>query len=1051
MKTTPLSLLGKHNADWVASRRLAAGFGVVTILLGLLGLLSWVTGAWTITSFRPQYIPMSPSTALAFLCQGVILWLQARGRLIYRWRGAAMAVAGLVALWGLLGGVEYFLKTKTDLNLEGLLTSLGHKVGLAWPTDISPVTGVLFFLAGLGLLLLLKSVFTRGAGQLAVMLGCLVAFSGFTGLLGYLFGTPLLYGGDIIPVAAATNLAFLFLGTGVAVAAGPDFYPLSLFFGPSTRTRLTRIFLPLVLSLILAQGIVQQFFTEVFPLPPPLVAALNVLTFVIITIVAVERAGTGIGKALDRAQAALGESEERYRTLVENIDLGISVINSDYRVVMSNAAVGKLLQRPIGEFVGRECFREFEKREAVCSHCPGTKAMATGEKAVTETSGVRNDGSQVDVRIQAFPYRAPDGAIIGFIEVVEDITARKEMKEALQQSEALYRSLFENMLNGFAYCKMVFEHNQPQDFIYLKVNSSFEALTGLKDVVGKPVSEVIPGIRETDQELLETYGRVAMTGKPERFEIYVKALKMWFAISAYCPAKEYFVAVFDVITDRKQAEDELRSAAQKWQTTFDAIGDAVCLIDRDLKIIQCNQAMVNLASKPFTEIMGLSCWEALLGTSKAPEGCACVLMSKSGHRETMTMPLGDRWFHAMADPILNEAGEFVGGVYIIADITEYLRASQKIKDLNTLLSAIKDINEALLRVKDEKGLFQQTCDLLAKVPYVRFTWIGLVQVDSFEVKPAAWAGIEEGYLSTIRVTWDDSSFGQGPTGNAIRTKQPIAIDDINIDPRFLPWRAEALKRGYASSVSLPLLYGEEPLGTLTVYSGKKQAFGKEELEFLNQVAGDIAVGIKSLRLEQELIQSFIQLQVVMLQTVEAIASMAETRDPYTAGHQRGVTRLACALGEELGLDANRIEGIRVAGFLHDIGKIVVPAEILNKPGKLNDFELNIIKNHSQVGYDILKKIDFPWPVAQIVLQHHERTNGSGYPQGLAAPDILLEARILAVADVVEAMAAHRPYRPSLGLEKALDEITRNNGILYDPEVVDACLKLFTEKDFKLEA
>ena len=241
----------------------------------------------------------------------------------------------------------------------------------------------------------------------------------------------------------------------------------------------------------------------------------------------------------DRQEAvkALRESEERYRTLVENIDLGITLVSSDYRVIMTNAAMAGLLQKPIGDMVGRECFREFEKRDGVCAHCPGTKAMATGEKAVMETAGVRDDGSRIDIRLQAFPHRGPDGHITGFIEVVEDITERKQMEAALLESENLYRSLFENMLNGFAYCQMLFEPNQPQDFIYLKVNSAFEALTGLKDVVGKRVSEVIPGIRESDPELLEIYGRVALTGKPERFENYVEALKTWFLISVYSPGK----------------------------------------------------------------------------------------------------------------------------------------------------------------------------------------------------------------------------------------------------------------------------------------------------------------------------------------------------------------------------------------------------------------------------------------------------------------------------------------------------------------------------------
>jgi putative nucleotidyltransferase with HDIG domain len=181
-----------------------------------------------------------------------------------------------------------------------------------------------------------------------------------------------------------------------------------------------------------------------------------------------------------------------------------------------------------------------------------------------------------------------------------------------------------------------------------------------------------------------------------------------------------------------------------------------------------------------------------------------------------------------------------------------------------------------------------------------------------------------------------------------------------------------------------------------------------------------------------------------------MALTVEARDPYTAGHQRRVADLARAIAEEMGLSKERIEGIRVAGGLHDIGKINIPAEILGKPGRINNMELGLIKMHPQVGYNILKGIEFPWPVAQIVLQHHERMDGSGYPQGLVGGDIVLEARILAVADVVEAMSSHRPYRPAHNIDKALEEISQNSGILYDPEVADVCLRLFTEKGFKLE-
>lgn len=199
--------------------------------------------------------------------------------------------------------------------------------------------------------------------------------------------------------------------------------------------------------------------------------------------------------------------------------------------------------------------------------------------------------------------------------------------------------------------------------------------------------------------------------------------------------------------------------------------------------------------------------------------------------------------------------------------------------------------------------------------------------------------------------------------------------------------------------------------------------------------------------EEERQQNFYRLMRTLEGTVHALASMVEMKDPYTAGHQRGVTQLACAIAKQIGLFGEKLQGIRIAGVLHDIGKVNVPAEILTKPGHLTETEFPLIKTHTQVGHDVVETIDFPWPIAQIVLQHHERMDGSGYPAGLSGEDILLEARILAVADVVEAMASHRPYRPALGLDKALEEISQHRGVLYDPEVVDACLKLFAEKGF----
>jgi PAS domain S-box-containing protein len=196
-------------------------------------------------------------------------------------------------------------------------------------------------------------------------------------------------------------------------------------------------------------------------------------------------------------------------------------------------------------------------------------------------------------------------------------------------------------------------------------------------------------------------------------------------------------------------------------------------------------------------------------------------------------------------------------------------------------------------------------------------------------------------------------------------------------------------------------------------------------------------------------ESFEKLRKALGATVHAIAVVVETRDPYTAGHQRRVADLARAIATEMGLTTDQIDGVRMAGVIHDLGKISVPAEILSKPTKLTNLEFRLIKTHAQSGYDILKNIEFPWPIARMVLEHHERMDGSGYPNGLTGDKLLIESRILAVADVVEAMASFRPYRPAVGLDEALDEITKNKGNLYDPEVVDVCLRLFHEKGYKI--
>jgi PAS domain S-box-containing protein/putative nucleotidyltransferase with HDIG domain len=224
------------------------------------------------------------------------------------------------------------------------------------------------------------------------------------------------------------------------------------------------------------------------------------------------------------------------------------------------------------------------------------------------------------------------------------------------------------------------------------------------------------------------------------------------------------------------------------------------------------------------------------------------------------------------------------------------------------------------------------------------------------------------------------------------------------------------------------------------------------LDDRGEVTGILGIGediTERKRAEEKIQHSLNQLRQALDGVIQAMVLAVEMRDPYTAGHQRVVADLARAIAQEMHLPPEQVEGIRMAGVVHDLGKICVPAEILSKPGRLSDIQFDLIKIHPQVGFEIMQNIEFPWPVAKIILQHHERLDGSGYPSGLKGDEILLEARILSVADVVEAMASHRPYRVSLGLDRALDEIVKYRGSWYEPAAVDACLRLFREQGYRL--
>lgn len=277
------------------------------------------------------------------------------------------------------------------------------------------------------------------------------------------------------------------------------------------------------------------------------------------------------------------------------------------------------------------------------------------------------------------------------------------------------------------------------------------------------------------------------------------------------------------------------------------------------------------------------------------------------------------------------------------------------------------------------------------------------------------------------------------------TDTDAIIDAINSGGihRYLtkPWRREELLLTIRQMLGkAELVMENRRLDELV----KKQ---NAELMELNKSLEE-KVRLKTQHLNQsveELKSSYERIRMILEGTVLAMSRIVESRDPYTAGHEQQVARIACVISEKMLLPADRVEAIRVAGQLHDIGKIAVPSEILTKPGRLSPLEMEMVKTHCQNAYDILKTVEFPYPVAKIILQHHERMDGSGYPQGLKGEDILLEARIIGVADVIEAISSHRPYRPAKDIDMAMKEITDHRGVLYDANVVDACLDIYRTK------
>lgn len=507
-----------------------------------------------------------------------------------------------------------------------------------------------------------------------------------------------------------------------------------------------------------------------------------------------------------------------------------------------------------------------------------------------------------------------------------------------------------------------------------------------------------------------------------------------------------------------RSTDDLSSklilSEERYRRLFETAQDGILLLDASTGlIIDANPFISKLTGYSENELLNKHIWD--LG-----------FLKNMGANKSKFLELQEKGYVRYENlPIETKAGEihsveFISNSYLVGndkviqcnirDISSRIKLERLNSELNMMYKIILLCNQVLLHETTVTALIEQICKVLVFPGGFRGCWVSHAITDSENlIKPIASKGLEDGYFKKLNKAIK-SNLNQGLVVTAIRLNKLFICQDLKNQEHESIDRQYAVKNGYSSVAVIPIQSLKKVPYVLVVYGHNPQDLSEDIIVLLKNLAGDIAFGIDLLDAQAAHLRLVEKVEHSLNNTIVAIASMVEQRDPYTAGHQRRVADLAEAIATDMGLSPGQVTGIRMAAVVHDIGKIHVPAEILSKPSTLSVAEFEIIKTHPTVGWEVLKNIDFPWPVAEIVYQHHERLDGSGYPRGLKGDDILLEAKIIMVADVVDAMSEFRPYRPSLGILPALQEIMKQRGILFDEHVVNTCLKLFLEKNYEIK-
>ena len=711
-------------------------------------------------------------------------------------------------------------------------------------------------------------------------------------------------------------------------------------------------------------------------------------------------------KALaEKAGTALSVSEGKYRALVENINDVLFALDTRGNITYVSPVVERLSKYKVSDLIGKP-LTQFIYPDDLPALLDRFTDLLTGQLEPWEFHVVDKDGRIIFVRTSSRPVYK-DGEVVGITTLMTDITERKKSEDRIKESEEQLRSSLENAPDG------VFMFDLEGNFLY--GNRRCEEIIGYQreELQGKSFLELNILAKNSIARaaaLLQLSREGNSTGSDELVLIRKDGRLVPVEINTSVLRRKGQVVVLAFvrdITERKQAEEALLFT----RFSLDNMADTMVCVDRYARFIDVNEAFCHASGYSREELLSLrvSDIDPDYSAEMWPEFWKKLKQSGSLVFETLHHSKEGRIYPVEISATYFEHGGKEYHSAFARDITERKQKDKALKASEAQYHLLSEHITDVVLILDMNLKFIYVSPSVEKMR-------GFTPLEAMEMSlekhltPESLKLAGEVFLEEIPRTQADPGYN------------PIPIIDLEY----------YCKDGTTR-------YGESKFSIIRNSSGMPVS-----------ILGEVRDITERKLTEEKLLKSYESVKKTMNDAINTMVKMVEMRDPYTAGHQHRVADLATNIAREMKLDDYQVDQLRTAAVIHDIGKMYIPSDILSKPGRLSDIEFSLIKTHSQSGYDIVKGMDLPIIVAQAILQHHERLDGSGYPGGLKSEDTLLEAKILAVADVVEAMAADRPYRPALGIEKALAEISKNRGRLYDPDVAEACLDLFNSGRFEFK-